>query len=161
MEVMNPLDYIEYLGHSSVYPPLVDQLSRDKITWRPNVERNLNTTYFVSGEGLVLHFDIDAENNGISKKSEGDYIFDELTMTIMEENKKHGKYVGQIPYGLLQNDSRSQIEAKLGTPTRRAEELDNYYLDGLVWTAAFEGERFQFLKLAVPTNGKRKYGLCP
>lgn len=47
---MNPLDYIEYLGHSSVYPPLVDQLSRDKITWRPTVRRNLATTYFVSGE---------------------------------------------------------------------------------------------------------------
>jgi hypothetical protein len=52
---MNPLDYIEYLGHSSVYPPLVDQLSRDKITWRPTVRRNLDTTYFVSEEGVVLH----------------------------------------------------------------------------------------------------------
>jgi hypothetical protein len=71
---MNPLDYIEYLGHSSVYPSLVDQLSRDKIQWRPNVQRKLDTTYFVSGEGVVLHFNIDAENNGITMKSEGDYI---------------------------------------------------------------------------------------
>jgi|GEM_PF-3029926 len=45
MEAMNPLDYIEYLGHSSVYPPLVDQLSRDEITWRPNVRRTLSITF--------------------------------------------------------------------------------------------------------------------
>ena len=48
-----------------------------------------------------------------------------------------------------------------GTLKRRTADVDNYYVDGVVWTVAFEGDALEFLQLGVPSNGKRKHGLCP
>lgn len=158
---MNALRYIEFLGFSSLHAPLLAQLTADGVTWRPSVKRDLDTTYFVKERGIVFHFVIDAASLGIEARSEGDFIFEHLTMTIIQEDKKHGQYEGELPRGLKQSDSRDLIREKLGAPTRVTEDLDNYYLDGLVWTVAFEEGAFQFLELATPSAGKRKHGLCP
>ena len=158
---MDAIKYIAFLGFSSMHAPLNACLDKDGITWRPSARRNLDTTLFVKNQGVILHFIIGADALGIEPKSDGDFIFEHLTMTIIEEDKKHGKYTGHLPRGLTQSDTRDQIREKLGTPTRVTEDIDNYYLDALVWTLAFEEGEFQFLELATPSSGKRKHGLCP
>ena len=74
---------------------------------------------------------------------------------------KAGLYTRPLPCGLESADSRETIERKLGTLKRRTADVDNYYVDGVVWTVAFEGDALEFLQLGVPSNGKRKHGLCP
>jgi len=158
---MNALDLIPFIGYSSIYQPLDDLLIANGIKWRPNVKRTLDTLHFIPGQGISINFTIGADEEGIKKLSEGDFIFDSLQLAIIQEDKKHGKYIGPLPSRLLPSDSREQIRNKLGTPTRIAKSLDNYYIDGLVWTVAFEGDNFHFLEFAAPSDGKRKYGLCP
>lgn len=160
---MNALDFIPYLGHSSIYPPFDVFLSECGIAWRPSMKRNVDKMLSVKGQGITISFcfDISAKENGVKIKSEGAFIFDRLQIMLIEEDKKDGKYTGPLPRGILPTDSRAQIEAKLGAPTRRNEETDNYYLDELVWIVAFEGEKLQYLKLCVPDDGWRKHGLCP
>lgn len=160
---MNALDLISYLGHSSIHPPFDAFLSGCGISWRPSMKRNVDNMHSVKGQGITISFcfDISAKEKGVKIKSEGSFIFDELYIMIIEETKKNGKYTGLLPRGILPTDSRAQIEAKLGTPTRRGKETDNYYLDELVWIVAFEGEKLQFLNLHVPDDGWRKHGLCP
>ena len=74
---------------------------------------------------------------------------------------KYWKYSGPLPHGLVAADTRESVEKKLGTPKRRNERSDNYFIDGLVWTVAFEGEKLQFLQFDLPDNGKREHGICP
>jgi len=158
---MNALDFLPLIGHSSIYPPLDDLLNQNGIKWRPNVKRTLDTLHFIPGQGISIHFTIGADGEGIKKLSEGDFIFDALQLSIIQENKKHGKYIGPLPRKLSPFDSREEIKNKLGTPTRTTKDVDNYYLDGLVWTVAFEGDSFQYIRFAAPSDGKRKHGLCP
>ena len=54
---MNAIDFIQFLGHSSIHGPFDDFLTAQGIAWRPKAGRNLDTTYFVKGHGLVLSFE--------------------------------------------------------------------------------------------------------
>ncbi|MGY0505405.1 hypothetical protein [Luteimonas sp. e5] len=158
---MNAFDFTPYIGHSSTYPALDSLLKEHGITWRPSAHRNLDTLYFIPGKGISIAFTIGAENEGIHKKSDGDFILDQLEVSLVEENKKHGKYAGTLPLGLSASDSRQQTRRKLGVPTRTTDKLDNYYIDQLVWTLAFDGDHLKFVQVAAPSDGKRKHGLCP
>lgn len=158
---MNALEFIPFIGYSSIYPPLDDLLNKNGIKWRPNVKRRLDTTYFAPGQGVVLSFTIGADSDRIIKKSDGDFILEHITMTMIEEDKKHGAYNGPLPHGLNKIDSRQHTREKLGTPTRTINNLDNYYIDQLVWTAAFQGDSLRSLELSIPSEGWRKHGLCP
>ena len=107
-----------------------------------------------------MSFEIDAKGTGIAPKSEGAFIFSQLEILISGDDGRNGIYTGPLPYGLSANDSRDAIEKKLGQLKRRMPEIDNYFLDGVVWTVAFEEDKLEFFQLGVPTNGKRKHGLC-
>lgn len=106
-----------------------------------------------------MSFEIDAKGNGIAPKSEGAFIFSQLEIRISGDDGRNGIYTGHLPYGLIANDSRDAVK-KLGQLKRRMPEIDNYFLDGVVWTVAFEEDKLEFFQLGVPTNGKRKHGLC-
>ena len=95
-------------------------------------------------------------------KSEGDYIFNYLTVQFIAEDKKHGKYAGPMLHGLTASDKRADVGTKLGVaPTRRLDWGDNYFLDGLVWTVAVESDSIEYARLELPSDGHREYGLCP
>ena len=160
---MNALEFLPFLGHSSIHIPFDDFLTNNGITKRPNIRRDLETDIFVPGHGLCLSFDfdIDAKEDGFVPKSEGSFVFTSFTITLISESKKDGQYSGPLPHGLVAADTRESIEKKLGTPKRRNEESDNYFIDALVWTVAFEGNKFEFLRFYLPDNGKREQGLCP
>jgi hypothetical protein len=151
-------DLIQFLGHSSIYLPFDDFLMQNGIKWRPSLKRDLDTDYFIKGQGLYMAFSISAEKDGIQKKSEGNFILKQVTgMTIDEGN---GIYRGSIPFGIVQSDQRMDVERKLGIPKRRNKNSDNYFIDGLVWTFAFEGVNMQFVEINVPTNGWRTHGIA-
>lgn len=158
---MNALDFLPFLGYSSVYAPLDNLLVEKDITWRPNVKRRLDTTYFVKGEGIVISFGFGVESEGVIPKSEGTYIFQCLTMTVIEENKKSGKYSGKLPEGLTATTLRPQIHKILGAPKRMLEEADNYFINDLVWTIVYFEDNISYLIIEVPTDGWRENGICP
>ena len=160
---MNALDLLVFLGHSSIHIPFDDFLTKHGFTKRPKVGRRLETSLEIPGTGLNLLFDFDisASEKGFVARSEGSFIFTELEVTLIAESKKQSTYSGVLPRGILVSDSRRVIEQKLGTPKRRNAESDNYYLDGLVWTVAFNGDKLQFIQFALPDNGWREHGICP
>lgn len=155
------LELIKFLGHSSVYAEFNDFLTQHDVNNRPKIGRALDTIIPIHGQGLSMSFDINAGASGITPKSEGTFIFSQLEIRLFGDEKKNGLYSGLLPYELKANDSREAIEKKLGTPKRKMPEVDNYYIDGVVWTVAFDGDHLEFLQLGIPSNGKRKYGLCP
>jgi hypothetical protein len=160
---MNASELIPFLGHSSIHQPFDDFLTSHGFTKRPKVGRRLDTLLSVDGTGIWLGFDFatSAIEKHMPIKSEGSFIFYELSVTFIIEEKKSGSYNGVLPYGISGADTRQSVEAKLGTPKRRNEDSDNYYLDGLVWTVGFQGERIQLVQISLPRDGFRKYGLCP
>ena len=160
---MNALEFLPFLGHSSIHLPFDDFLTNNGITKRPNTRRDLETDIFVPGHGLCLsfRFDIYAKEEGFVPKSEGSFVFTGFEIMLIVQSKKNGRYSGPLPHRLVATDTRESAEKKLGTPKRRNEESDNYFIDGLVWTVAFEGVKFQFLQFDLPTNNLRKHGLCP
>ena len=160
---MNALEFLPFLGHSSIHLPFDDFLTNNGITKRPKINERLDTTIFVPGQGLSLAFRFDtyAKEEGFVPKSEGSLVFTSFTITLIAESKKNGQYSGPLPRGLVAADTRQTVEQKLGTPKRRNEESDNYFIDGLVWEVAFEGDKFQYLRFYLPTNGWRKHGICP
>ncbi|MDH0775575.1 MULTISPECIES: hypothetical protein [Delftia] len=158
---MNAIELMIFLGHSSTHEPFDEFLTKNGIKSRPKIGRSLETLIPIKGQGLSMSFEIDAKGNGIAPKSEGAFIFSQLEIRISGDVGKNGIYTGPLPYGLSANDSRDAIEKKLGQLKRRMPEIDNYFLDGVVWTVAFEEDKLEFFQLGVPTNGKRKHGLCP
>ena len=161
---MNAIDFIQFLGHSSIHVPFDDFLTSQGISWRPRVGRTLDTTHFINGQGLAMTFEFGnaTAEKGIKVKSEGDYIFNEFTVQFIAEVKKHGKYVGPMLYGLAPNDMRAAVEGKLGVaPIRRLDWGDNYFLDGLVWTVSFASNSIKYVRIELPSDGHREYGLCP
>ncbi len=161
---MNAIDLVKFLGHSSIYEPFDDFLTKQSITWRPKAGRDLDVTHFINGKGLVVDFDfaVSAIEKGFLIKSEGEYIFKELTVRFIADNKKHGQYSGPLLYHLAANDSRAEVAKKLGVkPTRVLDWGDNYFLDDLVWTISFENDKIEYVMLEIPRNGHRKNGLCP
>ena len=87
---MNAIDFIQFLGHSSIQVPFDDFLTSQGISWRPKVGRTLDTTHFINGQGLVMTFEFDsaAAEEGIKVKSEGDYLFNDFTVQFIAEDKK-------------------------------------------------------------------------
>ena len=161
---VNAIDFIQFLGHSSIHEPFDDFLTAQSIKWRPKAGRDLDTMHFINGQGLVMTFEFDtaAVKKGTKIKSEGDYIFNHFTVQFIAEDKKHGKYVGQMLHDLALNDTRAAVERKLGAaPTRRLDWGDNYFLDGLVWTISFTSDAIEYVMLELPRDGLRKHGLCP
>ena len=160
---MNALEFLSFLGHSSIYQPFDDFLTAKGIIKRPTLKRNLQNRISADGNGISMHFsfEIDATDEGFIVKSEGTFIFRDMEITLIEEDRKAGKYKGLLPHGLDASDTRSIIEKKLGAPKRRNESSDNYYLDDLVWIVAFQDEKLQFIQFYLPDNGWRERGICP
>ena len=161
---MNAIDFIQFLGHSSIHEQFDDFLTGLGIVWRPKAGRDLDTTFFINGHGLVLSFEfgVATAEKGIKVKSNGDYIFNYLTIQFIAGDKKHGKYVGPMSHGLTASDTRADVARKLGVaPTRRLDWGDNYFLDGLVWTVSFASDHIKYVRLELPSDGHREYGLCP
>jgi hypothetical protein len=161
---VNAIDFIQYLGHSSIHEPFDDFLTAQGIVWRPKAGRKLDTTCFVNGHGLVMSFELGAATaeKGIKARSAGDYIFNYLTVQYIAEDKKHGKYTGPMLHGLAPSDTRAEVGKKLGVaPTRRLDWGDNYFLDNLVWTVSFTSDSIKYARLELPSDGHREYGLCP
>ncbi|WP_369939611.1 hypothetical protein [Xanthomonas medicagonis] len=156
---MNATPLIGFLGHSSIHPPFDDYLAASGVKKRPKIGRSLDTLIAV-GSGLTMSFQIDAEDLGIVPRSEGTFVFYQLEIMLLDKGQENGVYFGPLPYGLLATDSRSEIEGKLKVLKRRLPTNDSYYLDGLVWTVAFAEEKLRFFQIGVPTDGKRKHGLC-
>jgi hypothetical protein len=159
---MNIADFLPFLVHSSIHPPFDEFLISQKIIWRPKVGRKLDTLHFIAGTGISLSFDLDAsaKTKGISMRSEGSFVFSRLDVMIVAVDKKDGYYVGPLTRGLVAQDTSESIEQKLGTPRRRNTDSDNYYLDDLVWTVAFDDNKFQFMQFDVPSDDRRAHGLC-
>lgn len=160
---MNASEFLPFLGHSSIHGPFDDFLTQHGFTKRPKVGRRLETSLTVPGTGLNISFDFDisASDKGFVARSQGSFVFTELEVTLIAESKKYSAYSGVLPREILASDSRRAIEQKLGAPKRRNAESDNYFLDGYVWTVAFESERLQFIQFSIPSAGWRKYGICP
>ncbi|GKS88745.1 hypothetical protein LL962_05190 [Xanthomonas sp. NCPPB 1067] len=157
---MNAIEMIGFLGHGSIYKPFDAYLTASGVKKRPKIGKSLDTIIPIKGTGLTMSFQISVESLGITPKSEGTFVFYQLEIMLLDEGQDHGIYTGPLPYSLNATDSRSEIESKLKNLKRRLPDNDSYFLDGLVWTVAFEGEKLQFFQIGVPTNGKRKYGLC-
>lgn len=155
-------DLIPFLGHSSIHQPFDDFLSSNSISKRPKIGKSLELDIIIDNQGLMLTFEFDtaAKEQNIAIKSEGSFVFKSIYVTLLPETKKLGKYVEALPFNLASSDSRLAVEQKLGVPRRRNEQSDNYFLDGMVVTPEFEGEKFQFLRLELPRDGLRKHGLC-
>jgi hypothetical protein len=162
-EFMDLLKLIPFLGHSSIYEPFDIFLSQNNVVKRPKIGKNLELDVFVDKEGLMLTFEFEtaARDQNIQIKSAGNFIFKLIYITLIPENPKLGKYQGTLPFGLNANDSRLEVEKKMGSPKRKNDESDNYFSDGLVVTSEFESDKFQFLRLELPRDGLRKHGLCP
>lgn len=157
---MNSIELLEFLGHSSIHPPFDKYLTEGGVTRRPKVGKSLDTIIPIKGQGLSMSFEIGAQDKGIVAKSEGSFIFYQLEIMLLNDGQDNGVYTGPLPHGLLVDDSRSAVEKKLKTLKRRLEDNDSYFIDGLVWTVAFEAEKLRAFQVGVPTNGKRKHGLC-
>lgn len=157
---MNAAELIAFLGHGSDHAPFDAFLQKHGIKERPKAGRTLNTVIPIKGQGLSMSFEIDPLGTGITPRSAGAFIFSQLEIMVSGSGKA-GLYTRPLPCGLESADSRETIERKLGTLKRRTADVDNYYVDGVVWTVAFEGDALEFLQLGVPSNGKRKHGLCP
>lgn len=157
------MDFLPFLGHSSINAPFDEFLNAKGIMWRPKVGRRLDTLHFIPSTGLALSFDlaVSAQERGISPKSEGNFVFTRLDVMIVAADKKDGSYGGPLIRGLVAQDTRQLIEAKLGQPRRRNAESDNFYLDDLVWTVAFERGKLNFLQFDLPSDGWRAHGICP
>jgi hypothetical protein len=162
-KTMNAIEFFPFFGYSSIYLPFDEFLTKAGVTWRPKVGRKLDTTYSLPGTGMTMSFEIDAsaKEKGIEVKSDGSFIFKELEVMLILEDKKNGRYTGLLPRGLAASDSRQLVESKLGTPKRRNARSDNFFLDGLVWTVAFQGDELQYIQFDVPGNGWRSHGICP
>jgi hypothetical protein len=161
---MNAIDFIKFLGHSSIHEPFDDFLTGQGIKWRPKAGRDLDTMHFINGHGLVIKFDfgISAVEKGFKAKSNGEYIFNDFTVQFIAEDKKHGRYSGPMLHNLAAGDSRAEVARKLGVkPTRVLDWGDNYFLDDLVWTISFENDKIEYVMLEIPSDGHRKYNLCP
>lgn len=157
---MNAIDLMSFLGHSSIYRPFDEFLAASGVKKRPKIGRSLDTIIPVKDEGLSMSFEIDAKGRGIVQKSEGTFVFYRLEIMLLEKGQDNGVYAGELPYSLLATDSRSEVESKLKNLKRRLPDGDDYFVDGLVWTVAFEGEKLRFFQVCVPTDGMRKRGLC-
>ena len=161
---MNAIDFIQFLGHSSIHVPFDDFLTSQGISWRPKVGSDLDIMHFIKGQGLVMTFGFgnEAVEKGIHLKSAGDYFFNEVSVQFIVEDKKSGKYVGPMLHALAPNDTRAAVEKKMGSaPTRRLDWGDNYFVDGLVWTIAFKSDLIKSVRLELPDDSHREYGLCP
>ena len=162
---MNAIDFIQFLGHSSIHAPFDDFLASQGIAWRPKVGGStFNVLHLIKGQGLGMTFGLasDALKKNTNVKSAGDYVFNHFNVQFIVEDKKNGKYVGPMLHALAPNDTRAAVEKKMGTaPTRRLDWGDNYFLDDLVWTIAFKADAIEFVMLETPRDGHRKYGLCP
>jgi len=157
---MNATELIDFLGHSSIYQPFDEHLTMAGLKKRPKLGKSLDTLVAVPGEGLSMSFEIDAEGEGIAQKSEGAFVFYQLEIMLSCNRQDNGAYTGLLPHSLLATDSRSDVERKLKNLKRRLPDNDSYFVDGLVWTVAFDGETLRFLQVGVPTEGKREHGLC-
>lgn len=161
---MNAIDFFNYLGHSSIYEPFDDFLTSQDIKWRPKSGRDLDTMHFINGHGLMINFELDAaaQKKGIKSKSDGGYVFTEFTVQFIVENKKHGRYSGPMLHNLAVNDTRAEVERKLGVkPSRVLDWGDNYFLDDLVWIVSYKNDKIEYVTLEIPRDGHRKNGLCP
>lgn len=160
---MNVLNLLPFLGHSSIYPVLDEFLTRNGIANRPSLKKNVEKDIDVSGTGLIIRFVFDSTKavEGFETKSEGIFIFKNLYVALIPENKKSGSYLGLLPHGLVAADTRASAEAKLGIPKRRNKNSDNYYLDGMVWIVAFQDDKLRFVEFDLPDNGWREQGICP
>jgi hypothetical protein len=162
---MNAIEFIQFLGHSSIYEPLDNFLSQKNIKWRPKAARKLDTTHFINGNGLVLTFEFkdDLVDDKVDIKSDGDYIFNHFAIHFVAEDKKNGEYCGPMLFDLAKGDSRADVQKKLGVkPTRILEWGDNYFVDDLVWTVSCKKSGFlEYVMLDLPSDGFRKYGVCP
>lgn len=157
---MNAIELIGFLGYSSIHKPFDEYLTASGLKKRPKIGKSLDTIIAVKGEGLSMSFEIDAEGEGIEPKSEGSFVFYQLEIMLLDKGQENGVYVGPLPYDLLATDSRNNVENKLQILKRRLPDNDSYFVDGLVWTVAFDGDKLRFIQVGVPTNGKRKHGLC-
>lgn len=159
-EKVNATDLMSFLGHSSIYEPFDKFLADVGVQKRPKVGRSLDTIIPAKGEGLSMSFEIDAKGRGVVQKSEGNFVFYRLEIMLLEKGQDNGIYSGQLPYNLLATDSRGEVESKLKNLKRRLPDGDDYFVDGLVWTVAFDAEKLRFFQVFVPTDGMRKRGLC-
>ena len=85
---MNVLELIKFLGHSSVYGEFKDFLTQHDVNNRPKIGRALDTIIAIQGQGLSMSFDIDAEETGITPKSEGTFIFSQLEIRLFGDEIK-------------------------------------------------------------------------
>lgn len=158
---MEATELLKFLGHSSTYSQFDDYLTQNGIKDRPKIGKSLNTIIPIKGQGLSMSFDISPKEHGVLQKSDGIFVFVQLEIWLSDESNINGTYSGSLPYDLQPTDSRNTIEDKITCLKRRMPDIDNYFIDEIVWTVAFEGDKLEFLQLSVPSDGKRKYGLCP
>ncbi|MFE8645560.1 hypothetical protein ACFX58_10795 [Sphingomonas sp. NCPPB 2930] len=156
---MNAYELVKFLGYSSIHPPLEDCLDSLNVKWRPRITKSrLDTLFLIKDIGASISFGIDAEDDGVIVKSEGEFILESVEVKLISD--EYSVYKDFLPYALQAGDSREVVRQKLGAPRRVNEDSDNYFIDGAVWIVAYKEEALEFIQFVVPDDGWRKRGLC-